>query len=171
MAKDLSLSNLEMKIGKVIDAKTNDFFKLAEIVDLDPLTDFSGADLRNTDLRNAYFSHADLQNTNFQGACLEQANLSQANLKGVDFSNADLEGADFSNANLDGANFSNANLKKTNFENASLRNVNLNGAIVDQGSLIDTLTKPNTQEVKVFRLDRLFNDLSGRDEQTNFAII
>lgn len=62
--------------------------------------DFSGASLRDADLRRAVMWFA-----RFTGADLTGANFADADLSRADFSGADVTGADFSRADLDGVNF------------------------------------------------------------------
>lgn len=49
----MSFEELEQAIGQVLDAETTNFFKLAEMVGLDPKQDFAGADLSGTDFSQA----------------------------------------------------------------------------------------------------------------------
>lgn len=85
MAEPNSFEELDQEIGNVLDAKTTNFFELAERLKLDPKQDFAGADLSGTDF--------------FRG-----------NLVGANFVETNLCGANFAYANLQGANLTNANL-------------------------------------------------------------
>ncbi len=129
MNDDLSLQELEAQVQQILDAETNNFFELAKIAGINPLTDLKGADLRNSDLRKANLRGADLSYANLAGACLEQADLSRANLQGVNLSNANL-----SNANLSNANLSNAIVQAANFKDAEVYNLNLTGVDCSQAS-------------------------------------
>jgi uncharacterized protein YjbI with pentapeptide repeats len=93
-----------------------------------------GANLRDTDLREA----------NLFGVDLSEANLSSANLYQVQLSGADLKGAnlsrtDFSAADLIKANLSNANLSGATIDAACLTVANLKGANLSWASLINAL--------------------------------
>lgn len=108
-----TLRELEAQIQTIIDAETDDFFALAKIMNRDPLKDFAGTDLHNTDLSKGELSGANLSNTNLSGA----------NLSGADLSNANLSGADLSYANLSRANLSNIKFQGTNVKNCQFDNV------------------------------------------------
>lgn len=63
----------------------------------------TGANLRNTDLRNANFEGANLEGANFEGANLANANFEGANLANANFEGAkNMEDANFKDAELDG---------------------------------------------------------------------
>ena len=71
---------------------------------------FSGANLRDADLRYTNLSKAKLSKANLRDADLSYANLYGANLRYTNLSKANLRDADLSYANLYGANLSGANL-------------------------------------------------------------
>ena len=88
--------------------------------------DFSGADLRGTNLRHADLRNADLSGTNLHEADLRGANLYKANLSGANLWQADLSGAELCKADL-----RNADLRGTDLRGADLREVDLRGADLD----------------------------------------
>jgi uncharacterized protein YjbI with pentapeptide repeats len=114
--------------------------------------DFSGATIRDVDMRDANlagsnFSHAtlfgayapnaNLANVNMTGALvfgsiLLSANLggdwSGANLSGVRAAGASIQSVNFAGANITSADFSGAQINIVNFTNASLTAANFSGA-------------------------------------------
>ncbi len=104
--------NFDSLVEQVIDAQTDDFFEVAKIFNLNPLTDFAGADLQGTDLSNKNLQGANFKKTNFSSA-----NLSHTDLRGADLSYADLSGADLRNADLRGADLSYARVENAMFRN------------------------------------------------------
>jgi predicted aspartyl protease len=101
-------AEFESLIQRVIEADTNDFFEVAELLDLNPVTDLAGADLHEVDL-----SGGNLQGANLRWTILSGAKLVKTDLREADLSNADLSGAD-----LSGADLTNAILKDISVENA-----------------------------------------------------
>lgn len=85
MVEPASFEELDQAIGKVLDAETTNFFKLANLLGLDPKQDFAGADLSGTD-----FFEGDLAGANFAGTDLRSANLAFTNLQGANLTNAHL---------------------------------------------------------------------------------
>ena len=88
---------------------------------------FSGALLRELDLRGANLAYA-----NFTNANLLLSNLRGANLMGADFTNANLKCVNFIYTNLRHTNLQNANLQnwgftKSNLQYANLQYANLEG--------------------------------------------
>jgi hypothetical protein len=75
-----------------------------------PLITLSGADLGDTDLRDANLSGADLSQANLRHANLSYANLSDAILSEANVSKANLHSADLSEANVSDADLSEVNL-------------------------------------------------------------
>ncbi|MBF0371875.1 MAG: pentapeptide repeat-containing protein [Alphaproteobacteria bacterium] len=62
--------------------------------------DLSGAQLRNSFLKESDFSNADLKGADLRGTDLRSANLNGADLRGADLTGAKIVAADFRNANL-----------------------------------------------------------------------
>jgi uncharacterized protein YjbI with pentapeptide repeats len=137
-------------IQRVITAQTDNFLELAEIANLNPLVDFSGAkllgvnltgvDLSGANLRGVYLRGADLSDTDLSGADLQGATFGGADLSGAYLSDADLSHADFHRAslalaNLSSANLSSANLSEVNFSSANLSDANLTNANLSQADL------------------------------------
>ncbi|HEY9606143.1 MAG TPA: pentapeptide repeat-containing protein [Allocoleopsis sp.] len=155
-AQTAALAELEDAIQRLIATKTDNFFELAKIANLDPITDFAGAkllgvnlngtDLSGANLHRAYLRGADLSDADLSDANLVGANLGGADLSGAYLSNADLSGADFhraslalanlSSTNLSGANLSEANLSSANFSDANLNEANLTHADLHRASLM-----------------------------------
>ncbi|MEP0911808.1 pentapeptide repeat-containing protein [Leptolyngbya sp. GB1-A1] len=84
MAEPASFEELEQAIGSVLDAKTTDFFELAEMLGLDPKQDFAGADLSGADFLRGDLAGASFVETNLCGANFAYANLKEANLTNAD---------------------------------------------------------------------------------------
>ena len=89
----------------------------------------SGNDLIIRYLHYNNFSDANLKNANFKNAILNHANFYSANLANANLSGADLRNtyfgfANLANANLEGANLANANLDGANLEGANLKCIN-----------------------------------------------
>ena len=70
----------------------------------------SGADLSHASLQNVDFSNSQLNNVDFSGANLQGAKLRNARLSGCDFSHAILSGVDFTGARISGCDFTGANI-------------------------------------------------------------
>ncbi|NEO81347.1 pentapeptide repeat-containing protein [Moorena sp. SIO4G3] len=118
---------LEELIRSVEGANTNNFYKLAEIADLNLYEDLARVDLSGVNLENVNLRNADLRGTNFRNA----------NLTGADLNNADLTGADLRNANLTGADFSDAILDNTKFGDNSGLTEEIISALKAQGAIFD----------------------------------
>ncbi len=120
-----------------------------------------GVNLKETDLRGAYFGNANLEGVDFGDADLTKADFTNSKLIGANFCEANLEKAVFLGANLNGANLqrtvlagnnlsaaklnhadlesvnlSRANLKFATLENANLRYATLTNSILENSSLI-----------------------------------
>ena len=72
--------------------------------------DFSGCNLKNSDLTGcdlsgARFNYANLENVKFNNASLHHCDFSGANVKGANFTEADLLGSIFLNTNISETNF------------------------------------------------------------------
>jgi len=107
-------------------------------------TSFRGANLGQTNLREAYLGRADFSGANLQGAILQKASLHDAyasglELAGVNLSEASLANADFRKANLEHAQLSAANLFQTCFISANLTGANLSRANFDETDLTDAI--------------------------------
>ena len=119
------------KLKRLINtADTDDFFELAKIANLNPLKDFSTANLSGLDLGSAQLATANLVATNFSKANLVNANLAEANLI-----NANLAGAFLVNANLNGASLLSADMTGANLVRAQLLSANLTGANLTKANL------------------------------------
>lgn len=107
-----NLEELSKKYPQLIQAETSDLN--AEFVKYD----LSNFDLRDADLRGAYFSVTNAENANFSGANLDDViayatRFDNANLSDVTLRNADLLKSFFKGANIDGADFTDANLDQS----------------------------------------------------------
>ncbi len=110
--------------------------------------DFSGANLRDADLRltilsGSNFGRAKLIGTNFRGADLRGANLREADLSGANLSGADLRGANLSQtdlvvADLRRVNLSGADLSGADLSGADFTGADLSGSDLSEANLHDT---------------------------------
>ena len=91
--------------------------------------DLRGADLRDANLRLAYFSGADLSRAYLRRADLTGAILSSAYLKDADLYFADLRGTDLRGAYLGGAQLGGADLRGADLRGADLEYVRLGGTL------------------------------------------
>lgn len=122
---------------------------------------FSGADLRNTDLDWAILSGANLSGADFSNALILKADLSNANL-----SNTVLFETDFYNTNLSDANFTRANLIRAYLTKADLSRTNLSGANLFGANLIDTKFFSDEElEQTAEELSSRFIDTEGLTEE------
>lgn len=140
----------------------------ARFTEATSLSNFTGANLTNTDFRMAKFdwrSHpdfsgaifhgtrfdwADMRNVNFREQILENVTFFGTNLSRADFKNAELHNVSFSGANLRGATLSgldmrnmnlvNMNFQGTDFTGTDLRNANLSYANANQVSYSTNFT-------------------------------
>ena len=136
--------NFESLVNEAINADTDDFFELTKIFDLNPLTDFAGADLHETNLRGKNLQGANFKRTNFSSA-----NLSNTDLRGANLSYSDLSGADLRNSDL-----SNANLSFTRVENAKFGNnkgiyERLKLDLIERGAIFEEITLDIEKEVDI----------------------
>lgn len=89
--------NIEFQdlIQRIREAKTDNFFELSKLADLDLAEDLAGSDLSGTDLSGldlsgSNLSYTDLRGANLIGTSLKSAQLNKANLIGADLRNANL---------------------------------------------------------------------------------
>jgi uncharacterized protein YjbI with pentapeptide repeats len=142
MEEERNLEQLQILIEQIIQAKTDHFLELAQIANLNPKTDFAGANLTATNLRSLDLSESNFLRANFRGADLTDIDLSDSNLAGAKLSGTDLSGAYLANTilrsthchgasfalcNLIGADLSGAYLVKANLDNANLTDAKLEG--------------------------------------------
>ena len=157
----LSFPNLQNLIERISSAKTEDFFQLAAIAELNPARDFAGGNLLGTSLNGLDLSGVNFAATNLRGANLSDADLSEANLNGATLKGADLSGAYLGNANLrnadlhraslalanlGGADLSGANLLFVNLSNANLSSIRVEGAIFGHNPGLTEAIKLNLQQ-------------------------
>jgi len=91
-------------------------------------SDFSSADLRNSDLTGVNFTLANLSSANLRGAVLDHASFAQADLRNIDLSGSSLVGVDLSEAVLDGADLRAADLRDIRWQHLkSVKMVNIAG--------------------------------------------
>jgi uncharacterized protein YjbI with pentapeptide repeats len=129
------LAQLQYLINTVYLAKTNDFRELAQLAQLNPLTDLAGGNLLGAELSGVGLGGANLYHVNLRGADLTDADLSEANLKQAKLSGADLSGAYLGNATLTQANLHKASLALANLIRADLRGANLQEVNLSQANL------------------------------------
>jgi uncharacterized protein YjbI with pentapeptide repeats len=119
----------------------DDFLGLAALAELDPLHDFSKADLSginlSTFISEADFHGANLSEVNLQGANLNGLNLYKVNLESANLSETALSWAYLFDADLQDVNLSNANLYGANLSKANLQSANLSKADLKLAKLID----------------------------------
>lgn len=144
-----SLAELESRIYKVLLTNTNDFFKLAQVLNRSVTQDLAGADLHHTVLCSGNLSKANLQTTNLREADLSGSNLSQADLE-----DANLQDAYLILTNLNGANLARATLQHAYLNGANLRNANLQAADLSLTSLAGVyLIRTNLEQANLSHAD------------------
>lgn len=109
------MSDFDTVFNKVLQSDSDNFVLLCKIANLDPKSDFAGADLKGVDLTDADLSAADLQGTDLSGSKLVRANLQGANLRGAILTNADLQGAVLVDADMTAADITQAELSDADF--------------------------------------------------------
>ena len=97
----------------------------------------SGADLWNSNLREADFSYADLREADFSAGGLSFSDFHSANLAGAKFDSAQLIMANLERANLEGASLEGAQLYSAIFRGANLIRAELKGADLEDAILND----------------------------------
>ena len=90
--------------------------------------DFTGAVMRDANLRGADLSQATFDQADLSGANLSNAQMVQASARYAKLVGADLAHADFTQADLTGADLARANLSGTTFSQATLDQANFAGA-------------------------------------------
>ncbi|GEA26969.1 serine/threonine-protein kinase B [Microcystis aeruginosa NIES-4325] len=128
-----NLDKLPGQIERIYAAVSDDFLELAQLAELDHLTDFTGANLLAAELSGISLGMANLYQANLRGANLTDADLSEINGSYASFKGADLSGALLANADLSYADFYRsslalANLIGSNLEGANLVEVNITQA-------------------------------------------
>ncbi len=124
-------------LERVKQAASNNFLELCQIANLNPKSDFTGANLRGTTLRGLDLNRAQWSRVNLRGADLTDIDLSESNLQKAKLSGADLSGAYLSNANLKEADFHRASLALANLSGAKLQGANLEETNLSQTNLND----------------------------------
>ncbi|MCA2684398.1 MAG: pentapeptide repeat-containing protein [Microcystis sp. M038S2] len=128
-----NLEKLPAQIEGIYASVSDDFLELAQLAELDPLRDFTGANLLAAELSGISLGMANLYQANLRGANLTDADLSEINGSHASFKGADLSGALLANADLSYADFYRsslalANLIGSNLEGANLVEVNITQA-------------------------------------------
>lgn len=113
MTDSISLDEVMSRIQSFREADTDDLEELSELLGLDLLKDYAGADLREVDLSYKKLEGADFSYSDLQGANLSHSNLRGANLEGANLSKANLTHADLTDADLSSANLTEAILTNT----------------------------------------------------------
>jgi uncharacterized protein YjbI with pentapeptide repeats len=146
---DQSLAELESRIYQILLANTDDFFRLARILNRSLTEDLAGADLRHTLICSGNLSKANLQTTNLQEADLSGSNLSEADLQ-----EANLQNAYLILTNLNGANLTQATLQHAYLNGANLRNAKLQSADLSFSSLAGVyLIRANLERANLSHAD------------------
>ena len=124
--------------------------------------DFEGAHLEGAHLEGAKLMDAHFEGAHFEGAHLEGAELMDAHLEGAHLEGAHLEranltGAHLERANLEGAHLERAILERTDLRRADLTRAHLRGvdltftdlegAILDDGVLLNNGNEPVAMEI------------------------
>jgi hypothetical protein len=156
------IAQLQEQIELIYTSESNDFIELAHLVELDPLTDFTGANLLAAELSGISLGSANLYQVNLRGANLTDADLSEVNAHHASFKGADLSGALLANADLSYADFyrsslalSNliaANLDGANLVEVNITQANFSGAKVKGAKFADNVGM--TEELRQSLLDR-----------------
>ncbi|KAB8331047.1 hypothetical protein SD80_026195 [Scytonema tolypothrichoides VB-61278] len=125
---------------------------------------FSGASLKEADLKRGYFVNSD-----FSEANLSLANLREAELGFTNFRGACLDEADFAGANLDRCDFRKASLINSNFTGANLSQANLSdlivGIVVEVDHSRDYYSRACFIRANLYKANLKSSDFSG----TNFV--
>ena len=107
------------------------------------------AHLYGANFQRAHLYGANLQDANLQDANLQDANLERANLRGADLEGADLQRADLEGADLRGADLRGADLRGADLQGADLEGADLEGAILDAEIPGQTPIKSSRQNVQI----------------------
>ncbi|XHX78502.1 MAG: pentapeptide repeat-containing protein [Stenomitos frigidus ULC029] len=164
---DTDALDLEAAIEQVVNGDSDDFFELAAILGLNPLTDFVGSDLHGITLKpGSDLSGANLRSTNLTLAHLKGANLNGANLSEARLSYANLNGANLSGANLGGVSFKGAdlwfaNLSYANLSRADLKGADLSGVIVEGTRFKATEGIDRAMQRELMERGAIFEDSPG----------
>ena len=81
--------------------------------------DFSGLDLTNVSIHNAFAEGLNLQNSKIINCHFEEGNFAGANFSNAEFVNTKFNKTILADANFDGASFVNCNLNRINITNAN----------------------------------------------------
>jgi uncharacterized protein YjbI with pentapeptide repeats len=129
------LAKLQAQIERIYTAKSDNFSELAQLAELDPLTDFTGANLLAAELSGISLGMANLYQANLRGANLTDADLSEINGRHASFKGADLSGALLANADLSYADFYRSSLALSNLIGSNLEGANLIEVNITQANL------------------------------------
>jgi hypothetical protein len=89
-------------------------------------SDFSSADLRNSNLAGVDFTLANLNSANLRGAALDRAKFVKTDLRNTDLAGSSLVGADLSGASLDDADLRGADLNDVQWRHVkSIKGANI----------------------------------------------
>ena len=136
-------------------------------------TDFSEANLSNSD-----FTSSDLRGSTFDNANLEKVTLLRASLSGSSAKNANFEGAlaprvDFSDSDLENANFEKSEVYRSDFSNSNLTNGNFSKAEMARVDFaVDNLSGSSFQFTNLARADLSEADLgTGIDLEGSYLYL
>ena len=120
---------------------------------------FTGSNLKSSQLAYVHFVEANLQEVNLERAHLYGANFQRAHLYGANLQDANLQDANLERANLRGADLEGADLQRADLEGADLRGADLQGADLEgadlEGAILDaeipgqTPIKSSRQNVQI----------------------
>jgi predicted aspartyl protease len=151
--------DLDVLIQRIVEADTDDFFELGELVGLNPSADFAGSDLHEVDFSGGNLQGANLRKTNLSGAILRDTNLRGADLSYSDLSGADLTGSDLTDAILD--NVSAENAKFINAEGIYER-VKLE--LIEQGAIFEKQSPSEAADPNIIAFQHLISNSNFLEE-------
>jgi uncharacterized protein YjbI with pentapeptide repeats len=128
------LAKLREQIELIYTSSSNNFIELAQLVELNPLTDFTGANLLAAELSGVSLGTANLYQVNLRGANLTDADLSEVKANHASFKGADLSGALLANADLSYADFYRSSLALSNLIGSNLERANLAAVNITQAN-------------------------------------
>lgn len=157
------LSDLLHRANAAAEADTEDFRELAEILELDPKSDFAGADMAELHFRKEEFRGCDFRGTDFWharfSACLfERCDLRGARLTEAHFDHSVLMACDLSGATLTGATIEATPVNDCRFVGADLRHASF---------VKSPLNKPDFAKVDLTDtefVDSPIHDAAGRGD-------
>lgn len=154
------LTNASLRESRFSEPGEDGFFGTFD----DAIADLSGADLKQSNLSNAFLSHVIMNRTNLIGANLTKANLSHVQASGANFSSTQLMQANLYQAILNNTSLTGANLQQANFTNANLQAARLAQVKASGASFRSAnLTKSEWQKADLSAADFSGSNLQNAD--------